>query len=86
MTIIGAGIIGLELGSVYARMGTKVHVVEFLDKICPTMDTELATAFQRTLKKQGLTFQLSTKVMSGKIVDGKSVLEIESVDVPIFFI
>jgi dihydrolipoamide dehydrogenase len=86
MTIIGAGIIGLELGSVYARMGTKVHVVEFLDKICPTMDAELGTAFQRTLKKQGLVFQLKTKVMSGKIVDGKAVLEIESVDVPIFFI
>lgn len=80
MTIIGAGIIGLELGSVYARMGTKVHVVEFLDKICPTMDQELGKAFERTLKKQGLTFQLSTKVMAGRIENGKAVLDVESKD------
>jgi hypothetical protein len=51
MTIVGGGVIGLELGSVWARLGTKVTVVEFLDKICATMDGELVAAFQRSLKK-----------------------------------
>lgn len=80
MTIIGAGVIGLELGSVYARFGTKVHCVEFFDGICPFMDLELAKAFERSMKKQGLTFQLSTKVTGGKIVDGKAQIDVESVD------
>jgi len=73
MSIIGAGIIGLELGSVYARMGTKVHVVEFLDRICPTMDNELGKVFERILKKQGFMFQFSSKVMGGRIENGKAV-------------
>jgi dihydrolipoamide dehydrogenase len=51
MTIVGGGVIGLELGSVWARLGTKVTVVEFLDKICATMDGELVAAFQKSLKK-----------------------------------
>ena len=54
LVVIGAGIIGLELGSVWRRLGAEVTVVEFLDRIAPGMDTEVATAFQRILAKQGL--------------------------------
>ena len=62
LVVIGAGIIGLELGSVWRRLGAEVTVVEFLDRIVPGMDTEVATAFQRILTKQGLKFRLGTKV------------------------
>jgi len=62
MIVIGAGVIGLELGSVWRRLGAEVTVVEFLDKITPTVDTEISTAFQRTLKKQGMKFELGHKV------------------------
>ena len=60
--MVGAGVIGLELGSVWRRLGSEVTVVEFLDRITPGMDLEIAKAFQRILTKQGMTFQLSTKV------------------------
>jgi dihydrolipoamide dehydrogenase len=53
MVVIGAGVIGLEMGSVYARLGTQVTVVEYLDAITPGMDAEVAKSFQRILKKQG---------------------------------
>lgn len=62
MLVIGAGVIGLELGSVWRRLGSEVHVVEFLDRILPGMDADIAKQFQRVLKKQGMSFQLSTKV------------------------
>ncbi len=62
MVIIGAGVIGLELGSVWARLGTEVTVVEFLDRILPGMDGEVAKNFQRILKKQGFNFMLGSKV------------------------
>lgn len=62
MLVIGAGVIGLELGSVWRRLGAEVHVVEFLDRILPGMDAEVAKQFQRILTKQGMTFQLGTKV------------------------
>ena len=62
MIIIGAGIIGLELGSVWRRLGAKVTVVEFLDRICPGMDTDTAKTFQRSLTKQGMAFKLASKV------------------------
>lgn len=80
MTIIGAGIIGLELGSVYARMGTKVTVVEFLDRICPSMDTEIAQIFHRALVDQGIKFKLSTKVIAGKVENGKAALKVQAKD------
>ena len=64
MVVIGAGVIGLEMGSVYARLGTKVTVVEYLDAITPGMDGETARAFERILKKQGLTFVLGAAVQS----------------------
>ena len=62
MTVIGAGVIGLELGSVYARLGTEVTVVEYLDAITPGMDAEVQKAFQRILVKQGLKFILGAAV------------------------
>lgn len=62
MVVIGAGVIGLEMGSVYARLGTQVTVVEYLDAITPGMDAEIAKAFQRILTKQGLTFVLGAAV------------------------
>ena len=64
MVVIGAGVIGLEMGSVYARLGTQVTVVEYLDAITPGMDGEVAKAFERILKKQGLTFILGAAVQS----------------------
>ncbi|GAB4528129.1 MAG: dihydrolipoyl dehydrogenase [Amphiplicatus sp.] len=62
MVVIGGGVIGLELGSVWRRLGAKVTVVEFLDRILPTMDGEVSKQFLRLLKKQGMAFRLSSKV------------------------
>ncbi len=62
LLVIGGGIIGLELGSVWGRLGAKVQVVEFLDRILPGLDSEAARQMQRTLQKQGMEFKLSTKV------------------------
>ncbi len=62
MVVIGAGVIGLEIGSVYARLGTKVTVVEYLDAITPGMDAEVAKAFQKILTKQGFKFILGAAV------------------------
>ena len=62
LVVIGAGVIGLELGSVWRRLGAEVTVVEFLDRITPGVDTEIANAFQRILKKQGMAFELGHKV------------------------
>ena len=62
MLIIGAGVIGLELGSVWRRLGSQVTVVEFLDRILPGMDGEVAKQFQRILEKQGMIFKLGAKV------------------------
>ena len=64
LLIIGAGVIGLELGSVWKRLGADVIVVEYLDRILPGMDGEVAKQFQRILEKQGFKFQLSHKVSS----------------------
>ncbi len=62
LLIVGAGVIGLELGSVWARLGSQVSVVEYLDRILPGMDLEIAKQFQRILEKQGFQFRLSSKV------------------------
>jgi dihydrolipoamide dehydrogenase len=62
LLVVGAGVIGLELGSVWRRLGAKVTVVEFLDRVVPGIDAELARQFQRTLEKQGITFKLASKV------------------------
>jgi dihydrolipoamide dehydrogenase len=62
LVIVGAGIIGVELGSVWRRLGAEVTIVEFLDHILPGIDGEVARQFQRMMEKQGLTFRLSSKV------------------------
>lgn len=72
MVVIGAGVIGLELGSVYNRLGTEVTVIEFLDAVCPGMDAEIQKTFQRTLKKQGLTFVMGAAVQGVKVNRGKA--------------
>ena len=66
MLVIGGGYIGLEMGSVWSRLGTKVTVVEKFDRIVPTMDGEIANEFMKSLEKQGLEFKLSHKVVSTK--------------------
>jgi dihydrolipoamide dehydrogenase len=66
MIIIGAGVIGLELGSVWRRLGADVTVVEYLDRIVPGMDEETAKVFQKSLTKQGFKFQLGAKVTGAK--------------------
>jgi dihydrolipoamide dehydrogenase len=75
LLIVGAGVIGLELGSVWHRLGAKVTVVEFLDRILPGMDGEIARQFQRILEKQGFAFKLGAKVTgvdtSGKMLVAK---------------
>jgi len=62
LLVVGAGVIGLELGSVWRRLGSEVVVVEFLDRILPGMDSEVGRQFQRILEKQGMTFKLASKV------------------------
>src|SRR5580698_6770471 len=71
LLIVGAGIIGLELGSVWRRLGAEVTIVEFLDHILPGIDREIANQFLRMLQKQGLTFKLSSKV-TGVDASGKT--------------
>src|ERR1700721_1565579 len=71
--IVGAGVIGLELGSVWHRLGAQVTVVEFLDRILPGMDGEVAKQFQRILEKQGFAFKLSAKV-TGVDTSGKTLI------------
>ncbi|MEP6145999.1 MAG: NAD(P)/FAD-dependent oxidoreductase, partial [Nisaea sp.] len=66
LVVIGGGVIGLEMASVWARLGSKVTVVEFLDRIVPGMDSEIAKKFQRVLQKQGITFKMGTKVTAAK--------------------
>lgn len=72
LVVIGAGVIGLELGSVWRRLGSEVTVVEYLDRICPGLDNETAKTLLRTLSKQGMNFKLATKVSAAK-ADGKGV-------------
>jgi dihydrolipoamide dehydrogenase len=62
LVVVGAGVIGLELGSVWRRLGAEVEVIEFLDRILPGIDNEVARQFQRILEKQGISFKLSSKV------------------------
>lgn len=67
MAVIGGGVIGLEMGSVWSRLGTDVTVIEFMDRLCPAMDQELTKKFQATLKKQGFKFKLKTKVVKSEV-------------------
>ncbi|KAG0362678.1 hypothetical protein BC939DRAFT_433663 [Gamsiella multidivaricata] len=78
MLVIGAGVIGLELGSVWQRLGAEVTVVEYLDAIGAGMDSEMAKAFHRILSKQGLKFKLGTKVLeTEKLANGRVGLKVE---------
>ena len=79
LLVIGAGIIGLELGSVWRRLGAQVTVVEFLDRITPGMDAEVAKTFQRSLTKQGMVFKLSSKVTGAKASKSGVSLTVEPV-------
>ena len=72
MVVIGAGVIGLEMGSVYARLGTEVTVVEYLDAITPGMDGDTAKTFQRILSRQGLKFILGAAVQGAEVKRGKA--------------
>jgi len=72
LIVIGAGVIGLELGSVWRRLGTRVTVIEFLDRTTPGLDQETARTLQRALTRQGVAFRLGTKV-TGATVDGEVV-------------
>jgi len=78
MIVVGGGYIGLEMGSVWSRLGTQVEVIEFLDHITPGMDREVSREFEKILKKQGMQFQLNTKVE--KITKSKNFLSIDTVD------
>jgi len=77
LVVIGGGVIGLELGSVWRRLGSKVTVVEFLDKILPPMDDEVSKQFQRILKKQGMEFKLGAKVTGAKTTKSGVQLTVE---------
>jgi len=77
LVVIGGGVIGLELGSVWRRLGADVTVIEFLDRILPTMDGEVSKQFQRILKKQGVAFKLSSKVTGAEKLKTKVKLYVE---------
>jgi dihydrolipoamide dehydrogenase len=66
LIVIGGGVIGLELGSVYKRLGSEVQVIEYMDRICPSMDIEITNNFKKILEKQGIKFMMKTKVVGGK--------------------
>ena len=79
MIVIGAGVIGLELGSVYNRFGSEVTVIEYADKILPPFDNEISTKFQTILKRQKFNFMLSHKVVGGSVKsDGSVVVQVEN--------
>jgi len=77
LVVIGGGVIGLELGSVWKRLGAKVTVVEFLDQILPGMDEEVRAESAKLFKKQGFTLKTGTKVTGAKAIKGKATLTIE---------
>jgi len=77
LVVIGGGVIGLELGSVWKRLGAQVTVVEFLDQILPGFDGEVRKEANKIMKKQGLEFRLSTKVTGVKVDGGKATLTVE---------
>lgn len=80
LIVIGAGYIGLELGSVWSRLGAKVTVLEYLDRILPGMDLETAKEAQKIFSKQGLQFKLGSRVKSAKVKGKKVVVEVEGAD------
>ena len=75
--VVGGGYIGLEMGSVWLRLGSKVTVVEFLDQVLPNMDSEIARLMRRSLEKQGMAFRTGTKVAAAKANGAKVKLSLE---------
>lgn len=78
MVVIGGGYIGLELGSVWQRLGAKVQVIEFLDRIVPSMDQEIGKLFHKSLVNQGIEIKTGTKVISAKEINNGVAIEIEA--------
>jgi dihydrolipoamide dehydrogenase len=78
LVVVGAGAVGLELGSVWCRLGARVTVVEMLPQIVPFADTQLAKTLQRSLKQQGLDIRLKTQVSGAKVQDGKATLTLQN--------
>ena len=78
LIVVGGGVIGLELGSVWGRLGAKVTVVEFADKICGPMDKQASDQLKKILEKQGFTFLLSTKVTAAKVSDKGVTVSVET--------
>lgn len=80
MIVVGAGIIGVEIGSVYSRLGAQVVFVEFLDRICPTLDESLSKELQKILQGQGMQFNLSSKVTAAQVNDKQIALKVTMPD------
>lgn len=78
MVVVGGGVIGLELGSVWMRLGAKVTVIEFADRLCPVMDASSMASLQKILTKQGMKFMFKTKVTASKIQGEQVELEYEN--------
>lgn len=77
LVVVGGGYIGLEMGSVWARLGSRVTVIEFLDRIVPGMDREIGERFRRALRRQGLQFRLSTRVTGATVSDDAIAVALE---------
>ena len=77
MLVVGGGVIGLEMGSVWAKLGSKVTIIEFADKICAMMDQDAVNVLVRSMKKMGVEFMLSTKVTASRSVGGRVELDYE---------
>ncbi|GAG10612.1 unnamed protein product, partial [marine sediment metagenome] len=80
LAVIGAGYIGLELGSVWHRLGAKVTVLEYLDRVLPGMDADLAKEAHKFLKRQGLEFRLKSRVIAARVEKGRCVVECEGAE------
>jgi len=85
LIVIGGGVIGLELGSVYQRLGSHVEVIEFAEKILPSFDNEVSAEFLKILKKQKIHFHLGTKVVGGSVNADSVKLMLEDVKVIIIY-
>lgn len=80
LIVIGSGVIGLELGSVYRRLGSEVVVLGNMDRICPFLDAEISTAYKKVLERQGMKFVLKTRVQAGRGGPSGCQVDIENID------
>lgn len=78
MIVVGGGVIGLELGSVWLRLGAQVTVIEFADRLCPTVDTQMMSVLQKFMAKQGMKFMFKTKVTASELKGDKVELSFEN--------